>query len=96
MIRIKNKDTILDIPDGKFSVTGTVDRLQKPPKVIVEGLIETKTRVPDHFEEMSGGRVTIYDIMINSESLGSEEDIIVYGFTAKRYTVYKIKPRGDS
>lgn len=80
---------------GKFSVMGVVDRTKNPPVLSVTGAIETSTRLPDSFSKLEGGRVIVYDILINSESLGSEDNNIVYGFSARRYDILTIKKQQD-
>lgn len=85
MILIDDKEI-----EGKFTVTGIVDRSKNPPILTVEGYIETSVRIPDRIKEMYGGRVAVQDILVNSESIGSEENTIVYGFTARGYKIFKI------
>ena len=82
--KIKIEDVMLD---GKFSFIGDVDRTKKPPILTISGVIETAARLPDSFKTMEGGRVKLYDILLNSESAGSEDDKIVYSFSAKRYEI---------
>lgn len=85
MILIDDKEI-----NGKFSVTGIVDRSKNPPVLTVEGYIETSVRIPDRIKEMYGGRVIVQNILVNSESIGSEENTIVYGFSASGYKILKI------
>ena len=77
--------------EGKFSIIGTVDRMKNPPIMTITGIIETPVRLPDRFEILSGGRLIVEEGLIDSESLGSEDDNIMYGFTAKRYKIKKIQ-----
>ena len=72
---------------GKISVIAAVDRTKKPPVLSVTGYIETPTRLPDSFSKLSGGRIIVHDVLIDSESVGSEDDNIVYSFTAKSYDI---------
>lgn len=72
---------------GKFSVTASVDRAQNPPVLSVNGLIETPTRLPDKFDKLEGGRAVVHNVLINSESFGSEDDNIVYEFVARNYDI---------
>ena len=85
MILIDDKEI-----EGKFTVTGIVDRSKNPPVLTVEGYIETSVRIPDRIDEMYGGRVVVQGVLINSESVGSEENTIVYGFSARGYKILKI------
>ena len=85
MILIDDKEI-----EGKFTVTGIVDRSKNPPVLTVEGYIETSVRIPDRIDEMYGGRVVVQGVLINSESIGSEENTIVYGFSARGYKILKI------
>ena len=85
MILIDDKEI-----EGKFTVTGIVDRSKNPPVLTVEGYIETSVRIPDRIDEMYGGRVIVQGVLINSESVGSEENTIVYGFSARGYKILKI------
>lgn len=84
----------ISIP-GKFSVVGAVDRTKNPPVLSVTGVIETSTRLPDSFSKLEGGRAVVYDILIDSESLGSEDNNIVYGFSAKRYDILTVRKQQD-
>lgn len=87
---MKKKSTIKidDITiEGKLSVLATVDRSKNPPVLSVTGYVETPTRLPDKFATLAGGRVVVYDILIDSESVGSEDDSIVYSFSARRYDI---------
>ena len=72
---------------GQLSVVGAVDRSVSPPKFTVSGYIETTERLPDFMEEVKAGRITLFDVLIDSESFGSESDEIVYQFSAKNYRV---------
>lgn len=73
--------------NGKFSVIASVDRSKNPPVLSVNGVIETATRLPDKFSRLAGGRVVVLDVLIDSESAGSEDDVIVYAFTARSYEI---------
>lgn len=75
---------------GKFSVAATVDRTKNPPVLSINGFVETPTRLPDRFNKLEGGRVAVFDVLINSESVGSEDDNIVYEFSAKNYEIYEL------
>lgn len=72
---------------GKISVIAAVDRTKNPPILSVTGYIETPTRLPDRFSRLEGGRITVTDILIDSESVGSESDNIVYSFSARSYEI---------
>lgn len=75
---------------GKFSVTASVDRTKNPPVMSVNGLIETPVRLPDRFDKLEGGRSVVHDILINSESVGSEDENIVYEFSARNYDILEL------
>ena len=79
--------------EGKFSLIAAVDRTKKPPVLSVTGVIETPTRLPDSFERLEGGRIIAHNILIDSESAGSEEDSLVYSFTAKSYEILELGHR---
>lgn len=84
----KGKIKIEDVEiAGKFSFIGEVDRTKKPPILTISGVVETAARLPDSFKSMAGGRIVLFDVLINSESAGSEDNKIVYGFSAKRYEI---------
>lgn len=78
---------------GKFSVLAAVDRSKNPPVLSVTGAVETPARLPDSFSKLEGGRVIVYDVLINSESAGSDEDSLVYTFSAKRYDILELGRR---
>ena len=76
---------------GKISVIAAVDRTKNPPVLSVTGYVETPTRLPDRFSKLEGGRVVVHDILIDSESAGSEEDNLVYSFSAKSYEILELR-----
>jgi len=78
---------------GKMSVMAAVNREKNPPVLSVTGLVETPVRLPDRFGKLEGGRVAVYDVIINSENVGSEDDNIVYEFSAKSYNIFDIKDK---
>ena len=73
--------------EGSCTINASVDRTKKPPILTIEGWISTKQRLPDILGSIEGGRFEVKDILINSESIGSEDDNIVYGFTAREYKI---------
>lgn len=73
--------------EGKFSFTAAVDRSKKPPILTIEGFIETEQRLPDQFATLSGGRHVLKNILISAESGGSEDNNIVYAFSARSYEI---------
>lgn len=75
---------------GKFSVMASVDRTKNPPILSIAGMIETPTRLPDSFKRLEGGRIIVHDILIDSESAGSEDDSLVYSFSAKSYDILEL------
>lgn len=86
---------------GSLTVTGVVDRSVSPPKFTVTGFIETEARLPDSAKIVTvdmkfGSRLQIFDLLIDSESFGSEDKNIVYQFSAKNYRVLEAPARGDS
>ena len=84
------KDTIFveDVEiEGKFSVIAEIDRSKNPPVLSVTGVIETAERLPDSFKVLRGGRAIVKDVLLNSESVGSRDSNIVYGFSAKSYDI---------
>lgn len=77
---------------GSLTVTGVVDRSVSPPKFTVTGLIETEARLPDSAKIVTvdmkfGSRLQIFDLLIDSESFGSDDKNIVYQFSARNYRV---------
>lgn len=81
--------------EGKMSVIASVDRSRNPPVLSVTGMIETPVRLPDSFKSCRGGRVAVFDVMIDSESLGTLSNVIVYGFSARSYEIYERSNRND-
>lgn len=79
---------------GSLSLVGSVDRSVSPPKFTVTGLIETTARLPDHMVEVRAGRLIVFDVLIDSESFGSDDNRIVYQFSAKNYKVLDINREG--
>lgn len=84
----KRKIKVEDIEiEGKFSFISEVDRTKKPPILKISGVIETTARLPDSFKKLEGGRAIVYNVLLNSESVGSDDDKIVYGFSATNYDI---------
>ena len=73
--------------EGSFTMNAFVDYDTKPPLLKIEGLIKTKLRLPETFKVLAGGRIVCKSITITSESVGSEEEEIVSGFTAREYDI---------
>lgn len=79
MSEILINDTI--IVEGELSFKKTVDNSQKPPKLIIEGLLSTHK----YFEEITqveSERYVLKGINVQQESYGSNDFNIVYGFYA--------------
>lgn len=73
--------------NGKLSLTGRYDRTVKPERFVITGLIETTEYLDGVYEEVRAGRLIIQNLRIESESFGSEDDNIVFEFTAGSYQV---------
>jgi hypothetical protein len=72
--------------DGVFSFSVDVDRNVRPNVVTISGAIQTKVQL-EGISTISYGRYVLRDVDIISESYGSEDETVVYGFTAKDYEV---------
>lgn len=72
---------------GKFSFSVEVDRTRHPNIATISGVIETKEHLED-VHTISNERYVLQDVDIISESYGSEDENVVYGFTAGDYHVY--------
>lgn len=70
--------------EGRFSFSLIADRSKKPVILRIEGILETDTYI-DQLKTIENDRYGLYNIELNSESYGSEEDIIVYSFNAGRF-----------
>lgn len=87
IVFVVDKDSEAVSVRGSLSLVGSVDRVVSPPKFTVTGLIETVARLPDCMIEVRAGRLIVFDVLIDSESFGSDDDKIVYQFSAKNYKV---------
>lgn len=72
--------------DGTFSFSVDVDRNVRPNVVTISGAIQTKEHL-EGINTVANGRYVLRDVDIISESYGSEDESVVYGFTAKDYEV---------
>lgn len=72
--------------DGTFSFSVDVDRNVHPNVVSITGAIQTKMQL-EGVHTISNGRYILRDVDIISESYGSEDETVVYGFTAGEYEV---------
>ena len=75
--------------EGVFSVTATLDRSKHTPILKISGVIQTPVRLPPEFDTLTCSRGYCKDIVIISESFGSEDDNIVYTFEAGEYDITK-------
>jgi len=76
---------------GRLSLTGRWNRSVQPESFDISGVIETTEYLDGTYEEVWAGRLSITDLRIESESFGSEDDNIVFEFTAGGYNV--LEPR---
>lgn len=81
--------------DGQFSFTAEVDRNVHPNVMSISGVLKT-TKYLENVHTISNGTLILYDVDIISESFGSEDDHIVYGFTAGSYKYLKKKGGGKN
>lgn len=82
MIRVDGKEI-----EGKFSFSVEVDRTRHPNVATISGIIQTKNHLED-IHTIANDRYVLRDVDIISESYGSEDENVVYGFTAGDYQVY--------
>ena len=76
--------------DGKLSLRGQYDRTVTPERFVISGLIETTTYLDGTYEEVCAGRLIIQGLRIESESFGSEDNNIVFEFSAESYQVLSV------
>lgn len=67
--------------DGKVTANRILDKSQNPPRLIVEGALQTKEYIEEIFR-IETARFTLEDVEVFHESFGTEDDEIVYVFTA--------------
>lgn len=76
--------------DGKLSLRGQYDRTVTPERFLINGLIETTEYLDGIYEEVCAGRLVIQGLRIESESFGSEDNNIVFEFSAESYQVMSV------
>ena len=67
--------------EGSFSFNINIDREKKPPIVSIEGILSTETYI-EELKSIRNERYSLNNIEVFSEGYGSDEDDIVYRFTA--------------
>lgn len=81
-----NRDEI----EGKFSVNiALLTNEDGMPYEEVTGIIETEEDLPRKFLVLAGGMAVLKNITITSISFGSEEETVLYNFTAEEYEIIK-------
>lgn len=66
---------------GKMTVARSLDRDSNPPRLVIEGVLQT----PHYFEEIEEietERIKLRDILVYRETFGTSEEDIVYNFIA--------------
>lgn len=74
--------------DGAFSFSQVLNETKKPAVITIEGTAELEEYVKD-LQSLKNDRYEITGIHVIQESFGSEEDNIVYTFTAKKFKILK-------
>ena len=77
-IKINSRQTI----EGTFSFNVSVDKSTKMPILVVKGILETADEFSD-IAILENERYLLTGIVIESESYGSEDDLIAHDFLAK-------------
>jgi len=87
LTRVNRKRNI----EGKFSFGVGLDETNKPAKVIISGVFQSAEYI-EEITELENDRYIINNIKVNHESFGSEDEEIVYSFTAGNF---RVKPRKE-
>ena len=76
----------LDIPiEGTFSFDMEYDDRQKPPIYSITGVLETADGYHNDIRSIQNHRYKLNGVKVFRESYGSEDDTILYYFTAESY-----------
>ena len=80
--------------NGSFSVSVELDSDARPPVMIVKGSFQTGEYV-EEITKLESARYIIKDVKVLFEAFGSDDDIIIYHYTAKSLIVKQINPGGE-
>jgi hypothetical protein len=85
LIRVNNEITV----EGKFSFGVDLDDSAKPAKLVISGAFQSAEYIED-ITKLENERYILQNIKVKHEGFGSEEEIIVYSFTAGSF---RVKPK---
>lgn len=88
MIKVNRKRNV----EGEFSFGVGLDDTNKPAKVTISGVFQCVEYI-EEITELENERYVINNIKVNHEGFGSEDDKIIYTFTAGSF---RVKPRKES
>ena len=71
--------------EGEFSFNVNYDNTQNPPLTSIEGSFASKAGYLPDITSLENDRYIVSGIHVYQESFGSEEDTMVYHFTAKAF-----------
>ena len=73
------------VVEGEFSFHVSYDTTKNPPLMQIEGAFSTASGYIPEITSLENERYILSGIHVTQESFGSEEDIMVYSFTAKAF-----------
>lgn len=75
--------------EGSFSFEITVDETSKPPIYSITGLFTTADKYVEELNTLQNANYRLENIHVYRESYGSEDDSVVYYFTAEAFGLIK-------
>ena len=77
--------------EGSFSFDVSTDNTRKPPVFSIVGVFTTADKYIEELHTLQNNRYRLENIKVVSESYGSEEDNVVYNFSAGSFGMNKKK-----
>ncbi len=71
--------------EGSFSFEVSVDETVQPPRFSITGVFTTGDRYMEELKTLQNERYRLEGVKVHTETFGSEEDAVVYHFTAGAY-----------
>ena len=72
--------------EGMLTVNRALDYTEAQPKMIVQGALKTEEYI-EEIDTIETDRLIILGVSVYQESFGSEEDNIIYTFTATKLVI---------
>ena len=84
-----------DVIEGTFSFEVTIDESHKPPIYSITGVLTTSDKYLEDLDTIQNERYRLERVRVYRESFGSEEDGVVYFFTAGKFGIDRKRGEPD-